>query len=1432
MDVSSPELENADIIQYKGEETLYSFIEHTNKIEGSEASFPVLNTVISYEWYTSYDGISWTNIANTKDYDLPIFTNNGTFYYKRITKAILTSGLILDTKESDVVEVDVSSPEIQGINSIAIQDSIITSKFLPSLSTAPDFTYTTSFLWQKSTNNRDWSNTIVTTIDYTTDNLERMKYYRREVTFTLGGTTITSMSNVIQYGMEIEVEDVYKIPNVNYIYIPKVNGTTETVTFKYSIDEEDTYSDFPSPSNILILDDSYDTLNSFKVKATTSSDSKIVDIPVYHSISLPDFSEIEYEGQTIALTIQENEPAVPEENVYTIKGSGNYIVNWKPDPTVTDSIKQVVSDPPIVTKLLINGVGTYILEINDKNNNKIKVTRKLKVTSPHVNVGFQGKTHTVGNNGNFIGNVYSKDDSTFHIFHRETSALLSTLDIPNKNPNLHYAPIHAANIESKSDSQISDTYRLTIGENDGYDVSSDGRTLVEVYDKYTTCSQLLFKYQIRGYTDIITDCVTLSSCSGSDSGYSNIKLCLDKSGDFALVSFKEAGVNKLIHLEKSSNAFVINTSFNINFTNSDPVIDIALYEDQYCCVLLDTHFYYIQIDINHISKHDRSTSSPLSIHVDHNGKLYILNSTKVFAISVNQTQYVPISTSLVDDSSGNHIIKISKTDSQSIQLYTNQNNYINYDNKSYEIVNLDFSGNQGTLVLKALPAPTLWSNNKSIYINTISESSINLSIGQITKPQIDDNGYIYYIYYDNDNDNYNIKYINQYDDTHNHLIYLDYTPDKLTVNQDSFTITEKDSSQNLLRIYSYSFNSFINIGHKSHNSHKKNNILLGNEIKSKNYQNQIIIGSRNIGLMDNSVQLGNFQTKHIIPSSNAQCNMGHVSYKLKAIYVNKINFGDDLMSFPSSDGEDNQVLTRKGKGQLIWSQSGAQYLDDIIDCHAPQDDTYNILLPSRNSNSAGEKHTPSGLHNTIIGFKNDDYAAYDNISGNDNVVLGFNSGNNLLYGSNNVILGSQSGQSITSGSNNVILGSQSGQNITSESNNILIGKGLSVGIGSENQIIIGNGANDVGLPKNNIVVLGNSQVTNIVPGNNGSCDLGHVNYKLQAIHVNKINFGDDLMSFPSSDGEDNQVLTRKGKGQLIWSQSGAQYLDDIIDCHAPQDDTYNILLPSRNSNSAGEKHTPSGLHNTIIGFKNDDYAAYDNISGNDNVVLGFNSGNNLLYGSNNVILGSQSGQNITSGSNNILIGKGSSVGSGSNDQIIIGNYANDNDELLPKNNIVVLGNSNVKHVVPGNNGLCDLGSISRKFNKIHAKESSLDTLEVESYIICKGSIASYSDARLKSNIEELSTEKCVNFISELRPVKFDYIHSKKSQLGFIAQEVAKSAEKHDIDDTLVQKDSDGMLSMNYQNIIAPLVKTIQAQNTIIEDLMKRIESLEEKINYK
>ena len=105
--------------------------------------------------------------------------------------------------------------------------------------------------------------------------------------------------------------------------------------------------------------------------------------------------------------------------------------------------------------------------------------------------------------------------------------------------------------------------------------------------------------------------------------------------------------------------------------------------------------------------------------------------------------------------------------------------------------------------------------------------------------------------------------------------------------------------------------------------------------------------------------------------------------------------------------------------------------------------------------------------------------------------------------------------------------------------------------------------------------------------------------------------------------------------------------------------------------------------------------------------------------------------------------------------------------------------------------------------------------------IYAGSFFYGSDRSLKKDISPL--QDSLSKISQLQGVSFDWKKDNRKDVGLIAQDVEKVY--HELVST---NPSTGLKSVEYANLVAPLIEAVKAQQTQIDLLTKRVEELEKK----
>ena len=95
--------------------------------------------------------------------------------------------------------------------------------------------------------------------------------------------------------------------------------------------------------------------------------------------------------------------------------------------------------------------------------------------------------------------------------------------------------------------------------------------------------------------------------------------------------------------------------------------------------------------------------------------------------------------------------------------------------------------------------------------------------------------------------------------------------------------------------------------------------------------------------------------------------------------------------------------------------------------------------------------------------------------------------------------------------------------------------------------------------------------------------------------------------------------------------------------------------------------------------------------------------------------------------------------------------------------------------------------------------------------------------RCKDNIHPISSP--LDKVKQLKPVTFDWKHSGKNDIGFIAEEV------NEVLPNLIHYNEEGEIEgMNYSKITSLLVAAIQEQQSQIKEQQVQINELQTKIN--
>jgi hypothetical protein len=255
----------------------------------------------------------------------------------------------------------------------------------------------------------------------------------------------------------------------------------------------------------------------------------------------------------------------------------------------------------------------------------------------------------------------------------------------------------------------------------------------------------------------------------------------------------------------------------------------------------------------------------------------------------------------------------------------------------------------------------------------------------------------------------------------------------------------------------------------------------------------------------------------------------------------------------------------------------------------------------------------------------------------------------------------------------------------------------------------------------------------------------------------------------------------------------------------------------------------SGYSNTAMGYS----SLSGNIGGYDNSAFGRDAlrNNRGTYGVRNSAVGAQALLRTTNSQFNTAIGynAGWQYDLGWNNTIL---GANSDGRFAGQYNIVAIGQG----VICPDNSTARIGNSA--------------TWSIGGYT----SWTNFSDGRFKKQVEE--NVKGLDFIMKLRPVTYhldiagvskqsgenagqDWDDKMKQAItekekvlfsGFVAQEVEEAAKASGYDFSGVDKPrtGQGYYGLRYSDFVVPLVKAMQEQQLVIEELKKKINALEKK----
>jgi hypothetical protein len=472
------------------------------------------------------------------------------------------------------------------------------------------------------------------------------------------------------------------------------------------------------------------------------------------------------------------------------------------------------------------------------------------------------------------------------------------------------------------------------------------------------------------------------------------------------------------------------------------------------------------------------------------------------------------------------------------------------------------------------------------------------------------------------------------------------------------------------------------------------------------------------------------------------------------------------------------------------------------------------------------KYYPSGTFvNTVDTNHNSGLYALEKISG----------------GNGNTAFGNLAGSSVTTGSQNTAVGKSALESMQAGNNNTAIGFSAL------------RYANDAGAVQNTIVgALCGEQITT---GNNNTA-IGHNTLKTLTIGNLNTAVGQGALAYTVA-GNYNAAVGYHALLYYNGDNATAMGIESLMNCTTGAG---NVAF----GRGALKQVTTQAL-NTAVG-----HLAGTSCSGNNNVFVGESAGWLTTTGGDNTVVGMKALATNTTGEHNVAVGRGALLSNNNSRNVAVGRYAaisatSDENTAVGNNALYdcTTGRANTALGVGSLTGLSTFSNCTglgaetavTGDNQVQLGNSSTTTYAY-------GAVQNRSDARDKADVRD--TTLGLEFINALRPVDFkwdfreDYfieeqvdtgivdtagnpiIQTRRVRVekdgskkrgryhhGLIAQEVKAACDAAGIDFGGYQdhsvKGGDDVLSIGYEEFIAPLIKAVQQLAAEVADMKSKIQ---------
>jgi hypothetical protein len=455
----------------------------------------------------------------------------------------------------------------------------------------------------------------------------------------------------------------------------------------------------------------------------------------------------------------------------------------------------------------------------------------------------------------------------------------------------------------------------------------------------------------------------------------------------------------------------------------------------------------------------------------------------------------------------------------------------------------------------------------------------------------------------------------------------------------------------------------------------------------------------------------------------------------------------------------------------------------------------------------------TGYANTATGS----YAMPSNTNGYENTAMGIQSLYSNLGGIRNVGIGVYALFNNTSGSQNTALGMGANYYNQTGTNNTIIGYEAGKGTALHNKfgnIFLGYqaGFNETG---SNKLYIENSSSSTPLIGGDFSTDIAYVNGKL--------GIG------TTAPGQQLEITQSLKLPNTNTSTTGVIYKDSqpfLHDYTPPPQIGRNLFLGQNAGNfTCGGPDFSDGTANIGVG----ENALLDLSSGENNVAVGIYTLESVTTGSRNTAVGNSSMLLTSSGSFNTAFGAWALVNPMHSDyNTAVGYYAGQQNQSLSHcgsfgydarptaSNMIHIGNTAVTWI----GGMVGWGT----FSDARVKQDIREDIPGLDFVLALRPVTYHYDV---DRLDELmGIKKQTEELDCMKQAKAD--QEKIIYSGFLAQEVEQAAQKcgYDFSGVKAPVNENTPYSLVYAEFVVPLVKAVQEQQKLIEELQNKVKELE------